>query len=238
MKLAPKLYSCVIAAALSNAACSGHVSFFAGHPTFDEKEPNDSVHSAPFFGGVRAGTRFDLTGHIDDDSSDPYDGFALRADEPCTIQFELESHEAFTDLDVCVYDPELDEYVVCCDGPFDPEKGSITLLEPGKVVHFVVSSARGDTRYTLRVRGDSAIGKLAATPAHVPIPADTEKARQRQGYAHADEASETDAPRDEFPPRRVEITWIDLDRGETLRTHAVRIGRDVIVEAESRPLAP
>lgn len=227
MKLVPASLACVLPAALAFTACSGHVSFFAGYPTFDEREPNDSVHGAPFFGGVEPGTRFAIDGHIDDDAPDLYDGFALRADEPCTIEFALESHELFTDLDVCVYDPELDEYVVCCDGPSDPEKGSITILEPGKVVHLVVSSARGDTRYTLDVRGRAPFHAATQADSARLARAETEsdKAVRRRGYAHADDGP-LDA--DDAAPRRIpaDVFLIDLDDGAVRRSRAFVATRD------------
>lgn len=240
MKLAALSLVHALPAALALSACSGHVSFFAGYPTFDEREPNDTVHGAPFFGGVEPGTRFAISGHIDDDQPDLYDGFALRADEPCTIEFALESHELFTDLDVCVYDPELDEYVVCCDGPSDPEKGSVTILEPGKVVHLVVSSARGDTRYTLHVSGQLAYGAATASSAEVLAPAagDDAKAARRRGYAHPDDEP---VEHDDTAPRvrPFDLLWIDVDRGEVVRGRGVRAGHEWSVErpriAEARP---
>lgn len=215
--------------ALVFAGCSGHVSFFAGHSTYEEKEPNDSAHSAPYYRGVEAGESFSFTGHITDDSHDPFDGFAVRADEACTIVFELESHELFTDLDVCVFDPDLDEYVVCCDGPSDPEKGSITILEPGKRVHFVVSSARGDTRYTLHVRGQTPhpIVPYDASSAALHAP-DAAKAARRDAY-HAPIAVEGEHDdREALLPRRAELVVVDLATGALTRTPALRRGSDVV----------
>jgi hypothetical protein len=225
-----KLHAHAVASmSLLLAGCSVHVAKEpAGPPVFDELEPNDSAYTAPFFGGVRPGDAFTILGHVTDDGPDLYDGFALRADEPCAIAFELVSHSPYTDLDVCVFDPDLGEFVVCADGPSDPEHGSVVILEPGKVVHLVVTSAYGDTGYELRVAGESVSGyplHAAQAPGALGPSNDTTKAAVRRGYAAA-----KDSGADRALPR-VPVLLYDLETGRSVRATA-RVEGDELGDVE------
>lgn len=203
--------------ALLLPACTVHVEgghHHSGPPVYDELEPNDSAYSAPFFGGLRPGDAFTIAGHVTDDGPDLYDGFAVRADEPCAIVFDLVSRTSFTDLDACVFDPDLGEFVVCSDGPFDPEHGSVVILEPGKVVHLVVTSAHGDTGYDLHVSAEPVVVHALAARS----PGDPAKASERAGYA---------APAPEPRPRRVPLVLYDLATGERMPATGARTGDEL-----------
>lgn len=198
----------LLALPLALAACHVHHVEYDDPPVYAEVEPNDSVFEAPLYAGLRAGSVFSVRGHITEFGADVFDGVAVRADEAVEIRFDLYSDLLGTDLDVCVYDPDLGAYVVCEDGFGDPEHGAVVVLEPGKVIHLVVSSAHGSTGYRLDVHALAPTYGIAAQP-----PTDEEldaaraaKRERMNGYA-LDER-----PIVEQAPARVFI--YDLESGE------------------------
>ncbi|MBI5363880.1 MAG: hypothetical protein HZA53_11925 [Planctomycetes bacterium] len=210
--------------------CFLHVVAFDDDPVYAEVEPNDTALSAPFYGGLRPGDGLAIEGHVQEQGFDLYDGAAVRADAPIELVFDLESHALFSDLDVCVYDPELGQFVVCADGPSDPEHGSVIVLEAGKVLHLVVTSAAGDAPYTLRIRARTAVFPLAAAAAaRADAAGDPAKAAKRAGYAR------TDAP--ERPIERVLGARVyDLDTGRAIEVRAVRRGNELVLLPGPAPM--
>lgn len=201
-------------------ACVAHVVLHDDHPVYTEVEPNDSALTAPFYGGLVPGDAFSIVGHVQESGFDLYDGAEVRVDAPCELVFDLTSRGYDTDLDVCLYDPDLGEFVVCADGPSDPEHGSVIVLEAGKRLQLVVTSAWGDAEYTLSVRALPTYGALATAPdehvdaaaANVDETARAAKEARRRGY---------------LPARTVriaqpgELVVYDLERGVVERRAAV-----------------
>lgn len=204
--------------------CFLHVVHHDDDPVYAEVEPNDSAVTAPFYGGLRPGDGFSIEGHVQEQGFDLYDGAAVRADAPIELVFDLVSHAAFSDLDVCVYDPELGQFVVCADGPSDPEHGSVIVLEAGKVLHLVVTSAAGDAPYTLSVHARTAVFPLTAA-ARAGDAGDPAKDAKRAGYARVDAPAR--------PIERVlEARVYDLDTGRAMDVRAVRRGGELVLLAE------
>jgi len=204
---------------LVSAACTARVEHDRGAPppkVYAEIEPNDTAYLAPSYGGLAPGQAFTIVGNITSSGPDFYDGFSVRADAPCTIDFELVSHSAFTDLDLCVYDPELGEFVVCAEGPYDPEKGQVTILEVGKVVQFVVTSSAGATGYSLGLCASAygySFAALQADESQDPV-----KAARRAGYLTR--AEPEDGARRPVP-LPAEVLEFDLATGAVLRRPAL-----------------
>lgn len=197
------------------AACHVRHVHHAGPPVYAELEPNDSVFDAPLYAGLRPGSAFSIRGHVTELGPDVFDGAAVRADEAVEIRFDLYSDDHGTDLDVCVYDPDLGVYVVCEDGFGDPEHGAVVVLEPGKVIHLVVSSAHGDVGYRLDVQATPPTYGLAAeAPAEAEL--DARRAAKRERVA---EYARDERPRIERLP--VRLFLFDVETGEREELDAV-----------------
>jgi len=117
-------------------------------PVFFENEPNDLPANANHFGAVFPGDDFIIEGSIRDDLSDPFDGFAFTAGAQLHVDFELFIDGA-ADLDVCLYDPQIDETVDCFATSSDPERGGVDVFEAGLDFHLVIESFTGDADYRL-----------------------------------------------------------------------------------------
>ncbi|MBK7876515.1 MAG: hypothetical protein IPJ77_12330 [Planctomycetes bacterium] len=214
--------------------CFAHVVLHDDDPVYSEVEPNDSALSAPFYGGVRPGDAFAIVGHVQESGFDLYDGAEVRVDAPCELVFDLESHAPYTDLDVCVYDPDLGEFVVCADGPADPEHGSVIVLETGKRLHLVVTSAWGDAEYTLRVHARSAVLPLHDAPVETVVA--TARPLESSAAATAVDRAKVERRRGYAQPPRVRVArpavvlLYDLDRG-TLERRAAVVERALVPDA-------
>jgi hypothetical protein len=141
-----------ILAALSLAAC--HDSGMPSKPppaTLDESEPNDSAAEAPWFGTLYPGSELAISGHVTSDGSDLYDGFAFTTGAPCTVRFTVHPTLPAADLDVCVYDPYLDEFIACFDSPSGTESGEVGFAVAGVDFHLVVTSAWAASSYLLEI---------------------------------------------------------------------------------------
>ncbi len=181
-------------------------------PVYAEIEPNDTVDQAPLYAGLRVGSAFSVRGHISEFGVDVFDGVAVRADEAVEIHFDLYSESYGTDLDVCVFDPDLDRYVVCADGPWDPEHGSVVVLEPGKIIHLVVTSAFGNCGYRLDVHASYPSYPLgSAPPANASDAVRDEKRARAQAYRGLDGAADASL---QLERRRAVIVVYDLESGE------------------------
>lgn len=188
-------------------------------PIYVEIEPNDTVDQAPLYAGLHVGSAFSVRGHINDFGFDVFDGVAVRADEAVEIHFDLYSEAYGTDLDVCVFDPDLDRYVVCADGPWDPEHGSVVVLEPGKIVHLVVTSAFGDCGYRLDVHASYPSYPLgSAPPANAPDAVRDAKRARAEAYRGIDAAANVPL---KLERRRADVVVFDLESGVVHDAQAV-----------------
>lgn len=121
----------------------------SGIPVFLEHERNDDPLVANHFGSLHPGDRFFIDGFVNDDLADPFDGFAFTAAVPLHVDFELFIGNAAADLDVCLYDPQIDETVACFATSADPEVGGVDVFAGGLDFHLVVESFVGDASYSL-----------------------------------------------------------------------------------------
>jgi hypothetical protein len=120
-------------------------------PLFQEAEPNDDPLTANDFGIVQVGDHFLIQGFVRDDVADPFDGFAFTAATALHVDFQLFMDTGTTDLDVCLYDPLLDQTVACFATQSDPEQGGVDVSAGGLDFHLVVESFVGDGPYTLEI---------------------------------------------------------------------------------------
>jgi len=127
---------------------------------FLELEPNDLPPQANHFGLLYPGERFYIDGSVRDDAGDPFDGFAFTASEPIHVDFQLFHGDPGSDLDVCLYDPLLDQTLACWATADRPERGGVDVFEGGLDFHLVVESFAGDAPYSLEI----VVFRLASQP--------------------------------------------------------------------------
>lgn len=120
-------------------------------PVLRESERNDAPLEANHFGLLRPGERLFIDGFVRDDGFDPFDGFAFTANEPIHVDFLLHHGSAVADLDVCLYDPFLDETLACWATTARPELGGVDVFAGGADFHLVVESFAGDSSYSLEL---------------------------------------------------------------------------------------
>ncbi len=123
----------------------------AGPPVFQEAEPNDAPLTANDFGILQVGDHFLIQGFVRDDMADPFDGFAFTAASALHVDFQLFIDTAAADLDVCLYDPLLDQTLACFATQANPEQGGVDVSAGGFDFHLVVESFVGDGPYTLEI---------------------------------------------------------------------------------------
>jgi hypothetical protein len=122
-----------------------------GLPLFQEAEPNDDPLTANHFGLLAVGDHFLIQGFVRDDAADPFDGFAFTAATALHVDFQLFIDTTSADLDVCLYDPQLDQTVACFATQENPEQGGVDVSAGGIDFHLVLESFVGDGPYTLEI---------------------------------------------------------------------------------------
>jgi hypothetical protein len=120
-------------------------------PLFQEAEPNDAPATANHFGLLQVGDHFQIQGFVRDDIADEFDGFAFTAATALHVDFQLFIDTVAADLDVCLYDPQLDQTVACFATQGNPEQGGVDVSAGGLDFHLVVDSFLGDGPYTLDI---------------------------------------------------------------------------------------
>ena len=120
-------------------------------PIFTESERNDSPATADHFGVLLPGDRFFIEGFIQDGGFDPFDGFAFTAGQPLHVDFQLFIDDPLDDLDVCLYDPQLDLTLACFATANNPEQGGVDVDIGGLDFQLVVESFLGDSNYALEI---------------------------------------------------------------------------------------
>lgn len=188
-----------------------------------EVEPNDSAFNANYLGELYQGGSVRVFGRMS--ALDEYDGFAFIAGEPMTVRFALTADDPFADLDVCVYDPYLDEFVLCFEAPGDFESGSFDVLDAGTEFHVVVAPFSGVSNYELEiVAGCCGIAPLSLSPSDgnvtgsaivSPQAGASERGTERlRGYTKgqpAEAASEADETQEVELHRRGRGVLIEID---------------------------
>jgi hypothetical protein len=86
------------------------------------------------------------------------------------VDFQLFIDTNTANLDVCLYDPQLDQTVACFATDANPEQGGVDVSTGGLDFHLVVESFAGDGPYTLEINAQPLFaaatpGELAAAPA-------------------------------------------------------------------------
>jgi len=148
--------NCLLTLPLALAACHHHAGHHSGSggggtPVFLETERNDDPLTANDFGVLLPGDRFFIDGAIRDDLADPFDGFRFTAGVPIHVDFRLFANNVLADLDVCLYDPQIDQTVACFATADDPEIGGVDVFAGGLDFHLVVESFVGDSTYSLEI---------------------------------------------------------------------------------------
>lgn len=136
----------------------------SGPELFYEREPNDSAAGPDYLTALYAGDAIEIVGHVDDGCCDPFDGFAIDVGEALELQFELVAHDGWSDLDLCVYDPQADVFLACFEAPGDVEFGSVAIGWPAEL-HLVVRSWSGASDYSLFVDAYALAGSYLAQSA-------------------------------------------------------------------------
>lgn len=172
-----ELAASVVILILASTACSGHVAVHPvplpppppPPPVWWEGEPNDTAWLAPWFGSLFPGESIQIVGHATDDGSDPQDGLAFTGFGPCRIDFTLYVDDPWSDLDVWVYDPAIDEFLYAFDVPYGNESGTFW-LDATQEFHLVIVPSFGSSNWTMVV---SAAGQGIASAAAPGLPAPT-----------------------------------------------------------------
>jgi hypothetical protein len=133
-----------------------------GLPVFQEAEPNDDPSTANHFGILQVGDHFLIQGFVREDAPDPFDGFAFTAASPMHVDFQLFIDTNTANLDVCLYDPQIDQTVACFATQANPEQGGVDVSAGGLDFHLVVESVLGDGPYTLEIVVQSLFAATAA----------------------------------------------------------------------------
>ncbi|MBM3976568.1 MAG: hypothetical protein FJ299_06210 [Planctomycetes bacterium] len=145
---------CLPLTLLALAACSGSgdaVIVLPGQTDFFEHEPNDTQFYANALGVLAIGEELAIHGDIDCFGCDPADGFKFSTLGPVALQFTLSCADAYSDLDLCVFDPSIGGYFQCFENGGPLESGTILLGGPATELHLVVSPFSGGGPYVLAV---------------------------------------------------------------------------------------
>ncbi len=118
--------------------------------TVFELEPNDDPATANYLGGLAVGSQLVIEGFITDRGTDPFDGFAFTALEPLHVDVLL-AHNTLSDLDVCLFDPQLNQTLACFATEDNPELGGVDITAAGLDFHLVVESFVGESEYALEL---------------------------------------------------------------------------------------
>ncbi len=198
---------------LAGGACVHSHSHQVSIPVFLETEPNDDPFLANHFGALQPGERFFIDGWISDNGFDPFDGFAFTAAQPIHVDFQLWIDDPFSDLDVCLYDPQLGLVVDCFATDSNPERGGVDVFAGGLDFHLVIESFLGASTYSLEIQvaASTAANARALAAAPPPPPAAGKLGAQAfRGYARDDESS--------THIRSIHLLEVDRQSGRAVRT--------------------
>lgn len=176
-------------------------------PVFVELEPNDSPWHPDFLGGVNVLSHFLVEGYVEAIGFDTVDHFEIVADEPVAIEFTLTGEYLTSDLDLCLFDPDLGVIVASWEDPWSVERGHFTIDYPGKRVVLVVEAWLEDAPYTLEICGGPNPYALTAPddPGFPAASASPAQVDQDEAMAMSDTGtgiSFPDGPPEPFLPKR------------------------------------
>lgn len=214
----PALLALGLASLVACGHSHSHGSSGGGIPVYLETERNDDPLSANHFGLLRPGDRFVIEGFVRDDLADPFDAFAFTAAGPLHVDFELDIHNAAADLDVCLYDPQIDQTVACFATSNNPELGGVDVFAGGLDFHLVVESFSGDATYSLVLTVLPLFGREALRAEGAPLLAGSGAAGEHAARA----VDEYRKPRPE--PRLVLESVLEIDLEHGFAFERVRVG--------------
>jgi hypothetical protein len=126
----------------------------AGATVYQELEPNDSPYQPDSIAGVDVFSYLVVQGHVEPQGYfDVYDHFEFIALEAATFDLELTGWAPFSDMDVSLWDPDLQQIVAVWNSPWNPELGTFTVTQPGKVFVLVVEAYDTASSYDLTLMG-------------------------------------------------------------------------------------
>jgi hypothetical protein len=195
-------------------------------PTLFEAEPNGNAWNANFIGPLRPGDVYVVRGHVTELGPDVFDGFAFFSETPVEVEFILTADNPAADLDLCVYDPFIEDFVACFENPWNPETGFIDVYDPGVDFHLVVSSFALSSSYTLEVIAHPMSFAPAATTRIAPASKVRHESRRTEFWKAYATAPEPIAAASEVESRVAmpgEWIGVDLDTGEIVRRPTARI---------------
>jgi hypothetical protein len=195
-------------------------------PTLFEAEPNGNAWNANFMGPLRPGDVYVIRGHVTELGPDVFDGFAFFSETPVEIEFILTADNPAADLDLCVYDPLLEDFIACYENPWNPETGFIEVYDPGVDFHLVVSSFALSSDYTLEVIAHPMSFAPAATNRIAPATRARHESRRAEFWRAYATAPEPIAAAQEAESRAARPgAWVqvDLDTGEVVRRPTARV---------------
>lgn len=157
----------VVSTVLVLAACHAHVDHPASPPVYVESEPNDHPSIADDFGYLEVGDHLCVAGDMSS-GGDGADAIAFVVEAPCELDFHLSASNAWTDLDVWLFDPVLWEYVGAFESAGPDEHGRIVLGAWHDVpLQLVIVPYGGAAKYRLDVEVH-ALGLAPATAPRAP----------------------------------------------------------------------
>lgn len=193
-----------------------HDSGGGGIPVFLEAERNDDPLTANHFGVLHPGQQFFIDGNVRDDLADPFDGFAFTAGQALHVDFQLFIDNAAADLDVSLYDPQIDQTVASWTTIDNPEVGGVDVFAGGLDFHLVIESFVGDATYSLALTVQPLFVRELReqdAPALAAVDARGERdAEARSEYLKSPRGSHLDVER---------VFQIDVERGLVLERRRI-----------------
>jgi len=173
---------------------------------FFEVERNDDPLTANYFGVLYPGDHFFIDGFIQDGGFDPLDGFAFTAGQPLHVDFQLFIDDLDDDLDVYLYDPQLDAIVGAWETEANPERGGVDVFTGNLDFHLAIASFRGSSNYSLEIDvqplyAASAVEERKARPAGQQLIAGVDTASSPERLSAAPRAYRRELP---APALRIE----------------------------------
>jgi hypothetical protein len=184
-----------------------------------EAEPNDAACCPDGIGQLWVGDCLVIGGTITELGPDFFDGFAFQNAQPCDIEFALVPVYSSADLDLCVYDPVIDDYAFCFETGNAIESGRFSVPSAFTDFQLVVSSYAYASEYRLEIH---------CVPISLGMMAESSAQPERSGRAvplasyFADSVVEAEPELETRVVARGELLEIDMETGDVVE-RAVRV---------------
>lgn len=181
-------------------------------PSYDvwEAEPNDAACCPNGIGQMWVGDCVVIGGYITQYGPDFFDGFAFQTMQPCDIEFALVPAYPSADLDLCVYDPVIEDFAFCFETGNPVECGRFSVPSAFTDFQLVVSSYAYASEYRLEVH---------CVPISLGVMAQSSAQPERSGRAvplaryFGDAAAEAEPEPETRVVAQGELLEIDMDTG-------------------------